>query len=53
MGRSTDHPEQHPADNEELAQLCLWEAGRTLDRDAAQSLRALEDRFRRMPHDRR
>jgi hypothetical protein len=55
MGRSPE-PELQ-ADNEGLAKLCLWEADRTLDREAAQSMRALADRFKRMAepasHDRR
>jgi hypothetical protein len=32
----------------ELAEVCLWEADRTLDHEVEQSLRALADRFRRM-----
>jgi hypothetical protein len=32
----------------ELAKHCLFEADRTLDREAQQSLRALSDRFRRL-----
>ncbi len=32
----------------ELAEVCLWEADRTLDREVEQSLRILANRFRRM-----
>jgi hypothetical protein len=32
----------------ELAEHCLWEAERTLDREVAHSLRALGERYRRM-----
>jgi hypothetical protein len=32
----------------EFAERCLWEAERTLDREVAQSLRALANRYRRM-----
>ena len=32
----------------ELAEHCLWEADRTLDREVACSLRALAERYRRM-----
>ena len=32
----------------ELAEVCLWEADRTLDREVEQSLRILASRFRRM-----
>jgi hypothetical protein len=32
----------------ELAEHCLWEAERTLDREVANSLRALAGRYRRM-----
>jgi hypothetical protein len=32
----------------ELAEHCLWEAERTLDREVARSLRALGERFKRM-----
>jgi hypothetical protein len=46
---------ENPLHYEELAKLALWEADRTLDRDAAQSLRALASRFKRRserrPHD--
>jgi hypothetical protein len=35
------------ADYAELAKLALWEADRTLDREAAESMRALADRFKR------
>jgi hypothetical protein len=43
MARSTE-PESYA----ELAEVCLWEADRTLDREVEQSLRALADRYRRM-----
>jgi hypothetical protein len=36
-----------PVNHEELAKLTLWEADRTLDREAAQTMRALADRFGR------
>jgi hypothetical protein len=45
MARSTQ-PEE-PAHYAELAKLALWEAERTLDQEAAQSMRALADRFQR------
>jgi hypothetical protein len=32
----------------ELAEQCRWEAERTLDREAAQALRALADRYKLM-----
>jgi hypothetical protein len=32
----------------ELAEHCRWEADRTLDREVAQSLRMLADRFKQM-----
>ena len=35
-------------DYTELAEHCLWEAERTLDREAAQTLRTLADRYRRL-----
>jgi hypothetical protein len=35
------------ADYAELAKLALWEADRTLDHEAAESMRALADRFKR------
>jgi hypothetical protein len=38
---------ENPLHYEELAKLALWEADRTLDREAAQSLRALASRFKR------
>jgi hypothetical protein len=44
MARSV-RPED-PAHFEELAKLALWEADRTLDQEAAQSMRALADRFK-------
>ena len=48
---------EDPAHYEELAKLALWEADRTLDREAAQTMRALADRFKRRAerpsHDRR
>jgi hypothetical protein len=53
MARSTRL--ENPADYEELAELALWEADRTLDREAAESLRTIADRYKRMaerlPHD--
>jgi hypothetical protein len=49
MARPTE-----PESYNELAEVCLWEADRTLDREVEQSLRALADRFRqiseRRPH---
>jgi hypothetical protein len=33
---------------EELAEQCRWEADRTLDREAAQSLRMLAERYERL-----
>jgi hypothetical protein len=45
MGRTTE--QENPADYAELARLALWEADRTLDRQAAQTMRALADRFTR------
>jgi hypothetical protein len=32
----------------ELAEHCLWEADRTLDREVARTLRVLAERYRRM-----
>jgi hypothetical protein len=32
----------------ELAELCLWEADRTLDQEVARSLRSLAERYERM-----
>ena len=32
----------------ELAEHCLWEADRTLDREVARTLRLLSERYRRM-----
>ena len=46
MVQSTE-PEE-PATYEELAEHCLWEAERTLDREVAHSLRMLADRYKRM-----
>jgi hypothetical protein len=46
MDRLTE-PE-NPAHYAELAKLALWEADRTLDREAARSLRSLADRFTRL-----
>jgi hypothetical protein len=37
-----------PEDYSELAEHCLWEADRTLDREVEQALRALSDRFRQI-----
>ncbi len=37
-----------PAAYAELAEHCLWEAERTVDREVAQSLRMLADRYKRM-----
>jgi hypothetical protein len=37
-----------PESYNELAEVCLWEADRTLDREVEQSLRTLADRFRRI-----
>jgi hypothetical protein len=45
MARSTKL--ENPADYEQLAKLALWEADRTLDREAAEAMRALADRFKR------
>ncbi len=45
MGRTTE--QENPADYADLAKLALWEADRTLDREAAQTMRALGDRFKR------
>jgi hypothetical protein len=46
MRRFTE-PENR-ADYAELAKLCLWEADRTLDRAAAESLRSLAYRFKQL-----
>jgi hypothetical protein len=46
MARSMELEE--PAAYAELAEHCLWEAERTLDREAAHSLRMLADRYKRM-----
>ena len=35
-------------DYTELAEHCRWEAERTLDREAAQTLRTLADRYKRL-----
>jgi hypothetical protein len=45
MARPTEF--ENPTDYKELAKLALWEADRTLDREAAESMRALADRFKR------
>ena len=45
MARSTET--EDPAHYAEIAKLALWEAERTLDQEAAQSMRALADRFKR------
>jgi hypothetical protein len=37
-----------PTEYKELAKLCLWEAGRTLDHEASKALRSLAERFERM-----
>jgi hypothetical protein len=46
MARSMELEE--PATYEQLAEHCLWEAERTLDREVACSLRMLADRYKRM-----
>jgi hypothetical protein len=46
MARSMELEE--PATYEQLAEHCLWEAERTLDREVAYSLRMLADRYKRM-----
>jgi hypothetical protein len=43
MARSTELE-----DHAELAEVCLWEVDRTLDREVEQSLRTLADRFKRI-----
>jgi hypothetical protein len=53
MARPTEL--ENSAHYAELAKLALWEAERTLDPEAARSMRALADRFKRRsersPHD--
>jgi hypothetical protein len=44
MGRSKKL--DHPTDDAGLAKLAIWEADRTLDREAAAAMRALADRFK-------
>jgi hypothetical protein len=46
MARSIELEE--PAAYAELAEHCLWEAERTVDREVVQSLRMLADRYKRM-----